>query len=333
MEFNNFKSDNREEFPGSEQSKNNLTGQPQKPCKRIVLPVHFPSQKLMEKMKYKIYILLLVVLSSCTAAKVSVPDRFRQGATAMPVKGLQGWQVNQRLSFGNFQTSKIKRGWDFKSSMQHTKFLLRPEEALMKVFDIDTDRKSTNQRNRFQYTLEDGSLITEIYAAEKFNEKLLVYKSRNPWIGEVSKTNSYEYSFSAAIIPLNLPDREPWSFVLRNKYDRKNDTARGIFDRPYVEEEGFATNGTENILVRPLRIEKVTTKSGKETKVLGGKLFSGYEIVWDDGVVGIVDILDNKVWIYNDLDAADKIIISSIASAVLLKRMQDVEQEKDDLFE
>ena len=111
------------------------------------------------------------------------------------------------------------------------------------------------------------------------------------------------------------------------------DTARGLFDRPYIEEEGYATNGTENIYIKPLRIEKLTTKSGKETKVFGGRLFSGYEIVWDEGVVGIVDILDNKVWIYNDLDAPDKIIISSIASALLLKRMQDVEKDKDDLFE
>ena len=329
----NFTNSYRENLPGSEQSKHHLTGQPQKSCKRIYLPVHFPSQKLVVKMKYNFYILVLAVFSSCTAARVSVPDSFRKEATEMSVKGLQGWQVNQRVSFGNFQTSKIKRGWDFSSSLQHTKFLLRPEEALMKVFDIDTDRKSANQRNRFQYSLEDGNLVTEIYAAEKFNEKLLVYKSRNPWIGEVSKMNSYEYSFSAAIVPLNLTDRQPWSFLLRNTYDRRKDTARGIFDRPYVEEEGYATNGTENIYVRPLRIEKLTTKSGRDTKVLGGKLFSGYEILWDEGLVGIVDILDNKVWIYNDLEAADKIIVSSIASALLLKRMKDVEQDKDALFE
>ncbi len=109
----------------------------------------------------------------------------------------------------------------------------------------------------------------------------------------------------------------------------KKDTARGIFDRPYVEEEGYATNGKENIAIRPLRLEKLTTKNGKETKVLGGAILTGYELRWDDGVVAIIDILDNSIWFANNLDARDKIILSSISSAILLKRMQDVKKEKD----
>ena len=52
-------------------------------------------------------------------------------------------------------------------------------------------------------------------------------------------------------------------------------------------------------------------------------------ISWDEGVVGVVDILDNNIWIANNLDAKDKLIISSIASALLLKRMQDVEKDRE----
>ena len=58
-------------------------------------------------------------------------------------------------------------------------------------------------------------------------------------------------------------------------------------------------------------------------------MLTGYELRWDDGVVGIIDILDNSVWIYNDLEAEDKLILSSVSSAILLKRMQDVEKDKD----
>ena len=117
--------------------------------------------------------------------------------------------------------------------------------------------------------------------------------------------------------------------MLVNKYDVNKDTARGLFSRPYVEEEGYATNGTENIAIRPLHLDKVTTKSGKETNVVGGKMLSGYEITWDGGVVGIIDILDNSIWLANNLEANDKLILSSIASAILLKRMQDVEKDRD----
>jgi len=280
-------------------------------------------------MKIKIASIAIIALASCTAAKVSVPTQFSSQATKMQVKGLNGWQINQRLSFGNYNTSKIKRGWDFNSSFQYTKFRISPEEYILKVFNVDTYKGTNTQRNKFQYTLEDGNLVAEIYATEKFKEKELVYKSNNPWLGNASQTKSYEYAFAAAIVPLAVKNDQPWSLVLINKYDQAKDTARKLFDRPYVEEEGYATNGKENIAIRPLRIENVTTASGKNTKVFGGKMLSGYELRWDDGVVAIIDILDNSIWLANNLEASDKLILSSISSAILLKRMQDVEKDRD----
>lgn len=271
----------------------------------------------------------VLLLGSCTAAKLSVPQTFSSQATKMPVSGLNGWMISQKLSFGPYQTSKIKRGWDFASSVSYSKFFLRPEETLLKVFDINTDKATHTQKNKFQYSLEDGNGITEIFATERFQEKQLKYRSNNPWIGNASKTNRYEYAFTASILPLTAKEDEPWSLVLVNRYDVNKDTARGLFSRPYVEEEGYATNGKENIAVRPLRIDKVTTGSGKETKVFGGQMLSGYEISWDGGVVGIIDILDNNIWLANNLNAKDKLIVSSIASAILLKRMQDVEKDRD----
>jgi hypothetical protein len=271
------------------------------------------------------------VSAQITAAKVAIPEPFAKGATKMHVKGLNGWMINQKLSFGAYQTSKIKRGWDFQSSVQWTKFRMSPEEWILKVFEIDTDKRNLQQRNKFQYTVTDGTNIAEIYATEKFKEKQLVYKSNNPWIGNVSATNNYEYAFTAAILPLNTTDKTPWSLVLVNRYDRQKDTARRLFDRPYVEEEGYATNGVENIAIRPLRLENVTTKSGKDRKVFGGPLLSGYEIQWDGGVVAIIDILDNNIWIYNDLEPSEKLVLTSIASAIMLKRMQDVEKDRDDI--
>lgn len=279
-------------------------------------------------MKSKL-LFLIVLFASCTAAKVSVPDAFRQQATRMEVRGINGWQINQKIRFGEYESSVIRRGWDFQSSLQYTKFRVSPEEMLLKVFDIHTDKRNLKQRNKFQYSLSAGSIATEIYATEKFSEKQLVYKSNNPALGDASMSNSYEYAFTAAIVPLVSANEEPWSLVLINRYDRSKDTARRLFDRPYVEEEGYATNGKENIAIRPLRIENVITKNGRQTKVFGGKLLSGYELQWDGGVVAIIDILDNSIWLYKELEASEKLILSSIASAILLKRMQDVEKDKD----
>lgn len=220
----------------------------------------------------------LPLFSACTAVNVPVSPEFSDQATKMPVSGMNGRMINQKLNFGSYQTSAVKRGWDFSASVQYTKFRMRPEEFILKVFDINTDKKTDYQRNRFQYTLEKDGQLAEIYAPEMFTEKQLVYKSNNPWIGNASNTKNYSYSFTAAIIPLTPAAQEPWSLVLISTYDRVKDTARRIFDEPYVEEEGYATNGTETIAINPTRLDKVGTGKGTTRKVLGGKLFSGYEL-------------------------------------------------------
>ena len=280
-------------------------------------------------MKQNFFMILLIFITSCTTAKLSVPPSFGEKATKMPVKGINGWQVNQKLNFGAYTTSKIKRGWDFSSSVSHTKFRIDPEEALLKVFDIDIDKNTNTQKNKFQYSIGDGTQITEIYATEKFKEKQLVYKSNNPWIGNASKTNRYEYSFAAAIVPLTLKDKNPWSVVLINKYDIAKDTARKVFDKPYVEEEGYATNGKENIAIRPIRTDKMLTENGEQKKLLGAKMLTGYELQWNGEAVAMIDILENSIWILNEAEADKKMILASVSSAILLKRMQDVEKDKE----
>ncbi|RYZ45802.1 MAG: hypothetical protein EOO14_25300, partial [Chitinophagaceae bacterium] len=122
-------------------------------------------------MRLSLTVFFLFLLASCTTAKLSVPAQFSSQATQMPVKGLNGWMLAQRLQFGPYHTSKISRGWDFQGSLQHTRFRLSPEETLLKVFAIDTDKASHKQRNRFQYTIAEGGLEAEIYATEKFTEK------------------------------------------------------------------------------------------------------------------------------------------------------------------
>ena len=280
-------------------------------------------------MNQKLFSILLLFITSCTAVKLSVPPSFSEKATQLPVKGINGWQVNQRLSFGDYATSKIKRGWDFSSSVSHTKFRIDPEEALLKVFEIDIDKNTNTNKNKFQYSIEDGTLMTEIYATEKFKEKQLVYKSNNPWLGNASKNNKYEYAFAAAIVPLTLRDKTPWSLVSINKYDIAKDTARKMFDKPYVEEEGYATNGKENITIRPIRTDQVVTENGEQKKLFGGKMLTGYELQWNGEAVAMIDILKNNIWILNETEADKKMILASVSSAILLKLIQDVEKDKE----
>ncbi|ULQ56715.1 hypothetical protein KJS94_00715 [Flavihumibacter rivuli] len=267
---------------------------------------------------------LVFGLFACTTVKVAVPQQFSSQATAMKVKGLQGMMINQKISFGEYASSNVKRGWDFSSSMQASRISFRWQDQLVKIFNIQTDNKTLNESNKFQFTLGDGKQETAVFAMEKFNEKQLVYKSGLPVIGDVAQTKNYQYSFSAAIMLLSGQVREPWQLVLVNRYDAKADTAKGLFDRPYVEEHGYASNGDVTFTIHPLRISSYENPKGKDVKVLGGPMFTGYELKVDNGVVAVVDIIGEQVWLLNDMDPTYRIVAASVASALMLKRKQDI---------
>jgi hypothetical protein len=273
-------------------------------------------------MKKIIYIISVAcIFCACASVKVAVPEAFSQEATSMKVKGLNGWMFNQQLSFGTYVTSTVKRGWDFTGNSQFTRFSLKPEDIVLSAFNVYSDKASVKQRNRFQYTIQDARLVTEVFAQEKFSEKQIVYKTNLAWLDNLTKTQQWDYAFNATIVPLNFNKGEAWSLVMVNQYDGKAP----------VKEMGYVTNGKEKVEIKGLYLSKIVSRSGKEQKVLGGPILTGYELRWDDGVVGVIDLMDNQIWLANNLEASEKIILSAVSSAIMLKRMQDVQQDKDRL--
>jgi hypothetical protein len=279
--------------------------------------------KKSNKMKLTILIISLLTISSCTSIQLAVPEQFSSQATKMHVKGVNGWQIGQRLSFGKYNTSKVKRGCNITSTRQDRNSGITTEERILKVFNIQKENTTSNQRTKYQYTLQDGNLAAEVFCLEKMTKEELVVRSNIRWLGDTYQTKNYQYSFSAAILPMTREDDEPWQLVLYNNYDRSKDTARRLLDLPYVEEEGWVSNGKETITIRPIRVRNVTTKKGREAQ-MPVKMLSGYELRIEDGVVAIIDTFDHNIWIYNELDAPTKLVIASIGSALMLRKIQDV---------
>jgi hypothetical protein len=257
---------------------------------------------------------------------VGVPTRFADQADYMKVKGVNGFTVNQSLSFGNYITGEMKRGWDFSGKWQASNISFKPQDQLVKFFNINTDNVSIKERNKFQFAIRDEKLMADVFAIEESSEKGKVYKT-NSALGEVSQRDRLDYSFSAAIIPYNFDSKKPWKMLMSSQYDRKKDTARRLTDLPAAREEGYATDGNETISIVPVRIDNVTTKSGKETKILGPAMLGGYELRIGDGVIAIVDILEPGIWMYKELDQPTRMIVAAIGSSILLKRKQDVNNE------
>jgi len=278
-------------------------------------------------MRQKIYAILFIAglgLSACTAVKLGIPEQFSDQATAMHVKGLNGFTINQKLTFGNYATSKIKNGWVRTQEKEDRVSEVSTTDRLSKVFNLDNTNKTATATTQYQYSIYGDALEAKIYCLERKSAEEQDIKTRIKWLGDVSSMRNYQYSFSAAILPL-IPDYdEPWQVVLYHNYDAKKDTAKRIFDLPYVKEEGYATNGEEKITIRTIRTKKATTAKGRPVN-MPVKMAAGYELRIDDGVVAIIDTYANDVWIYNDLDKRTKFMLASIASSILLRKVGSVE--------
>ncbi len=275
-------------------------------------------------MKRAFYFLLtaLVILTSCSTPKLAIPEQFSSVSERMHIKGLNGWMINQKLTFGTYKTSKVKRGWNTKTTRQDKNSDITSEERIMKLFNVTNTNTTSNQKQKYQYSIEDGKQVAEVFCSERMTSEELQVFTNNRWLGDFSQTKNYQYSFTAAILPMSVKE-EPWQLVVYNNYDKKKDTARKWFDLPYVEEEGMATNGKDTIQIKPLRVKNITSKDGKERQ-FPVKILGGYELRLDDGVIGVIDSMGHALWIYKELDEPTKLIVASICSALMLRKIQDV---------
>jgi len=270
-------------------------------------------------MKKYIYITFIaIVFVSCSTAKLAVPEKFANVSEKMSIKGVNSWVLNQKLSFGKYKTTKVKRGWTATTEDRFYSI----EQRLMKVFNVDNFNSVIQQKNKYRYTIQDGISEAQVYCLEKMTREEITIKTHTKLLGNLSRTTNSQYSFCAAILPMKDTSAEPWQLVIYNTYDRSKDTARKLFDLPYVEEEGYVTNGKETINIKPVRVANMTTKSGKESR-FPVKILSGYELRIDDGVIAIIDSLSNQLWVYKELDEPTRLIVAAISSALLLRQLED----------
>jgi len=272
----------------------------------------------------------LALTVSCSTSRLAVPDQFSSQATYYPVKGAKVSGINQHLRFGNYTTSRIKRGWHLSSGIRYDDFWTSPQELLLNVFGVEMMKERSNEKGRFRYTLANEHASAEIFGTELYHSNNLVFNSSRLWkpLGESTAMINYKYAFSATIIPSDTSKMGLWTLLMTDTYDISQNTSRGVFEQPYVEQKGYATNGKDTIRVRTLNLNTVADKNGKTTKTLfGTKVLSGYELSTSDGVIGIIDTLDKALWIYNDQEERLKFIISAMGTAILLKQIENPETD------
>lgn len=118
---------------------------------------------------------VVLSLASCSTPQMAV-DNELQSSTAMSVKGRQGWMLNQHLSFGEFTTGKVKRGW-------------------LKSYDIPFIVRFSGAKEKLSYDLTDsGGNTAEVFCMGKLREQDL------PLFNQLFEVNlNWQDAFSGTI--------------------------------------------------------------------------------------------------------------------------------------
>jgi hypothetical protein len=270
-------------------------------------------------MKLPIYLLGFIFLVSCnTTIKLAIPTVFKEQATEQHVNGAR----KKVMTLGTYRTSKIKRGWHVSAPGWGRGFFL--ENLLLNQFNLQKNELVSKEKDNFRYAVSDGDAVAQVYGKESKLTREYQYKlgTGKGFPGNISQLQESRYIFSALISTDTISSNGSWELLMTNIYDRKKDNDKRIFTHLKQEDDGMATNGTDTIYIRPVSLNNTENSSGKQGKLLF-KIHGGYELHTSDGVIAIIDLIGSNVWMYNDLEANDRLIISAISTAIFARRVSN----------
>lgn len=237
-------------------------------------------------MKFKLLLTVLMGATalSCATSNIAVSENLQKNAVVLPVRGNAGVMINQKISFGDYHTSAIKRGWTN-----------RTEIALLGI-------KHEKARQPIEFTqFGDTGLSADLVGSGNYNSNMFdLFK------GLQHHADRFTNGFFGLIIPKN---NDPiWEVLVENDSSGtalKTETDHGIA----MDENGtiIEIRGTKD-----LEVNKFFTDDRKTF---------GYELFRNNESIGAVSVLGNgKVWINNSLNKNDRLIVASLASLLITKQ-------------
>ncbi len=145
-------------------------------------------------MKLNKALLWVAVFSIGCSPAMMVNDSLKNEAQTYEVQGRQGWMVHQKLSFGPYQSEKVKRGWTFS-------------------YDIPFLVQFQGAKEKLQFQINEGNHWAEVYCLGKATVQDL------PMLGEMFEVSLKDKEvFSGVIITDNAA--KPWQFLVQKNYNK-----------------------------------------------------------------------------------------------------------------
>lgn len=253
--------------------------------------------------------IICLLMQACSPAKIAVDDTGWYQHEELAVKGRQGFLIKQKLSFGEFKTTTVKRSWTKGSSWG---FSVPVGNDWVERLNIEFIRRK--QTVRFSLTDVSGN-ESEVTAFSKVRwTDLSIGNNPNSIvniIGDVLQIgDSGTDTYAVRIFPAR--NEQPWEMLIDNHAAQvKAKTYTGL----------LAKSKWEYYTVVP--VYKLLNKQGKAVALpLGGSV--GFEFRNQNGVtVAAVSLIDAGVVYFNKLSANEKFLLANAAAALLLQQQLD----------
>ncbi|HEX7902890.1 MAG TPA: hypothetical protein VF487_03345 [Chitinophagaceae bacterium] len=259
-------------------------------------------------MKKIIYATLATILAgSCSPVKMSVSDELKTSTDEYIVKGKNGTRIKQKIMFGEYATTNIKRSWTKGNS---SKIGIGYSGTVQQEWVNIISMEYINKKQTIRFNLSEGNNLSEVYCVSRFNAKELeVGKNPNSLlnigmdivgIGGRSSSTYYVQIYTSGI------EERPWEMVIDNQRSQAK-------PKEYI---GYlAKSNTEYYSIVPVTKLENKNKSGN---ILAGSV--GFEFRdAQDRPVAAVSQLDKGMVFLRKTDPAEKFLLANACTALLLQ--------------
>lgn len=262
-------------------------------------------------MKNFLLLCAIILLSGCGAMEpaLSIPDD--ANLERLPVKGRQGLLINQKLSFGEYTTSPVKRTWT-RGGNTRVDIVPLPDDNYPALISLEyIDRGQT-----LFFNLRDANgNVSDVYGSSQFFAEDLQLGNNNPnsiinIAQDIFGGTDYSENLFYLQIYLNY-ETQPWELLLDNQ-------ASQIASKAYT---GLFAKDRENYYT----LEPITKVQGKEgpQEIMGS---IGYEILNEQNEpVAAVSLVDNGIVYLRSSDPEERFLLANLCTALLLQ--ENIEAE------
>lgn len=252
-------------------------------------------------------LIISLFIAGCGTAKMSVSDELKSNNDEYIVKGMNGTRIKQKLSFGEYFTTGIKRSWIRGSSSRFGIATGGPtQDQWVNIISLEyIKRKQT-----IRFNLTDGTNNSDVYCVSRFNAKELeIGKSPNSLlnigIDVLGITGRPSDTYYVQIFASGRDDR-PWELSIDNYRSQAT-------PKKYV---GYlAKSPSEYYSIVPVtRIEK----NGKSGNIIAGSI--GFEFRDPAGKsVAAVSRLDKGMVFLGKTSVEERFLLANACAALLLQ--------------